>query len=91
MGNPLSPVTRAAIWRRRACALTVLSLLGGCTNGDFGEVRPSLVRDDIHDWVAYDAIAGQSTWPSRFDLTDDERQLRDLAYPLIEPPYNRQQ
>ena len=25
-----------------------------------------------------------------FPLTDEERQLRDLAYPLIEPPYDRQ-
>jgi hypothetical protein len=68
-----------------------LALLGGCGNGDFGEVQPTLVRDDIHDWVALDATAGQRTWPSSFDLTDDERQLRDLAYPLIEPPYDRQQ
>jgi hypothetical protein len=64
-------------------------LLSGCANGDFQEVRPSLVRDDIHDWVAYDAIAGQATLPSIFELTDDERLLRDLAYPLIEPPYDR--
>ena len=28
---------------------------------------------------------------SSFELTDDERALRDLAYPLIEPPYDRQQ
>jgi hypothetical protein len=68
-----------------------LALLGGCGNGDFGEAQPTLVRDDIHDWVALDGIAGQPTWPSSFDLTDDERQLRDLAYPLIEPPYDRQQ
>jgi hypothetical protein len=27
---------------------------------------------------------------SRYDLTDDERLLRDLGYPLIEPPYERQ-
>jgi len=91
MGHPPSPVTQAAIWRWRIFALAVLSLLGGCANGDFGEVRPTLVRDDIHDWVATDAIAGRATWPSRFELTDDERELRDLAYPLIEPPYNRQQ
>jgi hypothetical protein len=64
-------------------------LLAGCANGDFQEVRPSLVRDDIHDWVAYDAIAGQGSLPSIFELTDDERLLRDLAYPLIEPPYDR--
>ena len=91
MRNPLSPLTRVPVWRRRVFAFAVLSLLGGCGNGDFGEVQPTLVRDDIHDWVARDAIAGKPTWPSSFDLTDDERELRDLAYPLIDPPYNRQQ
>ena len=91
MRNPPSPLTREPVWRRRVFAFAVLSLLGGCGNGDFAEVLPTLVRDDIHDWVALDATAGQPTWPSRFGLTDDERQLRDLAYPLIEPPYNRQQ
>ena len=39
----------------------------------------------------YDAVAGKNTSPSGFTLTDDERQLRDLAYPLIEQPYDRQQ
>jgi hypothetical protein len=91
MRNPLSPLARVPVWRRRVFAFAVLSLLGGCGNGDFGEVQPTLVRDDIHDWVALDAIAGKPTWPSSFDLTDDERELRDLAYPLIEPPYDRQQ
>jgi hypothetical protein len=64
----------------------------GCaTQGDFGEVRPSLVRDDIHDWLSLDTIAGWPTLPSSFELTDDERQIRDLSYPLIEPSYYRQQ
>ena len=58
----------------------------GCTQGDFGEVRPSLVRDDIHDWMSSAAAKGA---PSEFELTDDERYLRDLGYPLIEPPYDR--
>jgi hypothetical protein len=76
---------------RLAFAFAALTLLAGCnTNGDFGEVRPSLVRDDIHDWVGSAATAGLPGGPSAFDLTDDERQLRDLAYPLIEPPYDRQ-
>ena len=91
MRNPIPLPTREAVWRRRIFAFALLSLLGGCGNGDFGELQPTLARDDIHDWVARDAIAGQPTWPSSFDLTDDERQLRDLAYPLIEPSYNRQQ
>ena len=47
---------------------------------------PALVRDDVHDWVGSTAVAGQ---PSNFELTDDERALRDLAYPLIEPHYDR--
>jgi len=66
-------------------------LLAGCgVNGDFGEVSPSLVRDDIHDWVGRDDAKGRPIAPSSFELTDDERQLRDLGYPLLEPPYNRQ-
>lgn len=77
------------VWCRLIIFVVGAGLLTGCANGDFQEVRPSLVRDDIHDWVAYDAIAGQGTLPSRFELTDDERLLRDLAYPLIEPPYDR--
>jgi len=78
-------------WRRRVLALTALLLVANCANGDFGEVRPMLVRDDIHDWVGHNAIVGRTISPSSFELTDDERQLRDLAYPLIEPPYDRQQ
>jgi len=60
--------------------------LAGCA-GDFGEIKPMLQRDNMHDWVAADATG--SIPSSQFQLTDDERQLRDLAYPLIEPPYLR--
>ncbi len=93
MRNPPSPPPpRGPIRYRRLFAFMLLSLLGGCgNNGDFGELYPSLARDGMHNWVARDATAGQWAWPSNFDLTDDERQLRDLAYPLIEPSYNRQQ
>ena len=84
---PMPP--RTLLWGRRIFALAMLGALTGCsTTGDFGEVRPMLVRDDIHDWVGRDATFGI---PSQFELTDDERQLRDLAYPLIQAPYDRQQ
>jgi hypothetical protein len=88
MRNP-PPLTQAFIWRRRVMAFAVLSLLGGCgtTNGDFGEVQPYLVSDGIHDWVGPYATG---SLPSMFELTDDERALRDLGYPLIEAPYDRQ-
>jgi hypothetical protein len=77
--------------RRNLLALAAFALLTGCgtPNGDFGRVQPYLVRDDIHDWVGPAAAARQGAAPSSYELTDDERQLRDLAFPLIEPPYDR--
>jgi hypothetical protein len=72
------------LWPGCAIAFAALSLLAGCAaNGDFGEVRPTLVSDSIHDWLP--------PRTSAFEFTDDERQMRDLAYPLMEPPYERQQ
>ncbi len=73
-------------WGTLACAL----FLAGCvTNGDFGRVRPELVTDGIHDWVGRDAVRAIGGVPSAYRLTDDERALRDLAYQLIAPPYDR--
>lgn len=76
--------------RRPLLALAALALLAGCEQGDFGELNRVLVREDIHDWVGRDNKAGTPISPSNFQLTDDERQLRDLAFPLIEPPHKRQ-
>jgi len=87
MQQSMPPLT---LLRRGIFAFAAVSLLAGCANGDFKEVKPFLVRDDIHDWVATDAIVGSGTIRSGYELTDDERQLRDLAYPLIQPPYDRQ-
>jgi len=92
MRHPPPPVvTRASVLGRFFFAAAALSLLGACgtANGDFGEVQPYLTSDGIHDWVG--PYASDAKKASKFDLTDDERQLRDLAYPLIDPPYDRQQ
>jgi hypothetical protein len=68
------------------------ALLAGCgTNGDFGRVRASLATDDTHYWMGPAAAHDPAAPPWRHQLTDEERRLRDLAYPLIEPPYDRQQ
>jgi len=69
-------------------AVALFGLLAGCgLNGDFDRMRPSLVSDDTHAWLGPAALRGSS--PSKHQLTDEERRLRDLAYPLIEPPYDR--
>jgi len=44
----------------------------------------------MHSWVGTEAVGSIGVPTSRYDLTDNERELRDLAYPLIEPPFNRQ-
>jgi hypothetical protein len=65
-------------------------LFGGCVlNGDFDRIRPELVSDNMHDWVGRDAVRGIGGPISEFRTTDQERELRDRAYALIEPPYNR--
>jgi hypothetical protein len=82
---------RRRIARRLYVDLSLCGLLlFVCPNGDFGRVRPSLVTDDIHAWIGRDAARDYGAPVSLFPLTDDERLLRDLAYPLIEPAYDRQ-
>ena len=48
-----------------------------------------LPNDDMHRWIGLEATSSVALHPSQFQLTDNERQLRDLAYPLIEPPHSR--
>lgn len=89
---PLPVATRALIVSRCLFVAVAFSSLGACgtATGDFGEVRPSLVSD-VHDWTTPLAGAAKPTLGSAFELTDDERQLRDLSHPLIAPPYTGQQ
>ena len=71
-------------------ALFLLGLtLGGCSGGDFGRTRQDFVNDDMHRWMGNEATASIGLHASQFQLTDSERQLRDLAYPLVEPPRSR--
>ena len=63
--------------------------LGGCSGGDFGRTRQDFVSDDMHRWMGPEVTGSVGLRPSQFQLTDNERQLRDLAYPLIEPPRSR--
>jgi len=78
---------------RRAAPAVALglssALLGACSGGDFGRTRADMRNDDMHKWIGAEATASVGVKPSQFQMTDNERQLRDLAYPLIEPPHSR--
>jgi hypothetical protein len=65
------------------------STLGGCAGGDFGRTRNNAVTDDMHRWLGIEATGSVGLTSSAFQLTDGERQMRDLAFPLIEPPRSR--
>ena len=80
---------------RRPVATPVMALmllgvtLGGCSGGDFGRTREDFRNDDMHRWIGFEATGSIGLHASQFQLTDNERLLRDLAYPLIEPPHSR--
>ena len=87
----MSPrVRRSALASPLAALLGVVALAGCSSIGDFGRLQRFYVRDDIHDWVGQEAAARAGAPIAKGHLTEDERTLRDLAFPLIEPPYDRQ-
>ena len=63
----------------------------GCFNTDFGRGRPTFRSDDMHSWMGPAVLDGTGIPPSQFRLTDDEKLMRDLAFPLIAPPYDLNQ
>ncbi|KJC41288.1 hypothetical protein [Bradyrhizobium sp. LTSP857] len=63
--------------------------LAACSGGDFGRTRADMRSDDMHRWLGTEVTSSVGLKPSQFQLTDEERQLRDLAYPMIEPPLSR--
>jgi hypothetical protein len=70
--------------------LLVALILSGCTSiGDLGLVQQPAVADNIHAWVGQEAALHAGGPISLANLTEDERTLRDLAFPLIEPSYDR--
>jgi hypothetical protein len=83
-------VRSPAVLRALFLPLLLSLLLAACSaNGDFGRLKPELVHEDIHAWVGRDAAREAGVPVSKYPLTDEERLLRDLAYPLIEPPFER--
>lgn len=68
------------------------SFAGGCAApaGDFGRPRPNVLNDNIFPLVGDTAAWLRGEPVSAAPFTDDERQLRDLAYAILMPPDGRQ-
>jgi hypothetical protein len=62
-------------------------LFAGCY-GDFGRPRPSSIfTQDRSAYISNEAAAVAGGF-SAFQWTDEEKYLRELAYPMIRPPYS---
>ena len=78
------PATRFPIGTSRPNRRSMLALLlagcalGGCSGGDFGRTRQDFLNDDMHRWIGGEATGSLGLKASQFQLTDNERQLRDL-------------
>lgn len=86
------PIRKGPQLRYFLPALTLLLLgvtLAGCSGGDLGRTRQDFLNDDMHRWIGGEVTSSVGLRASQFQLTDNERLLRDLAYPLIEPPHSR--
>jgi hypothetical protein len=75
--------------RRLLLLLAAGLMLADCSGGDFGRTREDFRNDDMHRWLGLEATGSVGMKASQFQLTDGERQLRDQAYPVIEPPHSR--
>jgi hypothetical protein len=74
---------------RGVASLSLALLIGGCgLYGDFDRVRPSLATDQANARIDREELIRNSKKPSDFPLTDEERQLRDLARAIIPQPNN---
>jgi len=76
--------------RVRCEAALLVLLFAGCY-GDFGRPRQTVFTPDRTLVIEDQAAAALGQPASKFQLTDEEKVLRERAYVLIRPPYSREQ
>ncbi|MET0446415.1 MAG: hypothetical protein ABWY35_13835 [Pseudorhodoplanes sp.] len=74
--------------RLASCRIMICLPFIGCINTDFGRVRPTLRSDDMHSWMGPAVNNHYGEPASAFRLTEDEKMMRDLGFPLIAPRYD---
>ena len=95
--NDRPPEFDAVRGLRGACRALLLALAplvaAGCAApvGDFERPRASVVHDEILPKAGLVAAYVRGEPVSQAPFTDDERELRDLAYAILMPPMQRQE
>lgn len=71
-----------------ASACLAAATLAACQRptGDFGRPAPSVIHDRLMPQMGSELAVARGEPMSRFNLTDDERELRDRGWTLIRPP-----
>ncbi|MBO6757744.1 MAG: hypothetical protein JJ902_15530 [Roseibium sp.] len=71
--------------------LVFAGVLAACTRptGDFDRARPSVIHDQVMPAAGEQAARLRGDPVSKFNLTDDERLLRDRGWTLIRPPWTK--
>ncbi len=71
-----------------ASACFAAATLAACQRptGDFGRPAPSVIHDRLMPQMGSELAVARGEPMSRFNLTDDERELRDRGWTLIRPP-----
>jgi hypothetical protein len=88
-GPLLPPFVTTCRLRSPLLAIAALTLLSACAvNGDFGRQRPSPLPENIARLLPT-AANGPAKAQSKFQLTDEERRMRDLAQVLTASAYDR--
>lgn len=79
-----------ATWKLLLASALVVAAAGGCTRpeGDFGRARPNMINDTIMPQAGRILAAQRDEPVSIFNMTDDERLLRDRSWALIRPPHS---
>lgn len=90
------PVAGRPMIRHRAGRALAGVLLVACTGltlaacqrptGDFGRAAPSVIHDRLMPEAGAELAVSRGEPMSRFNLTDDEREMRDRGWTLIRPP-----
>lgn len=69
-----------------ACLCAVALAACQRPTGDFGRPTPSVIHDTLMPQVGSELAVARGEPMSRFNLTDDEREMRDRGWTLIRPP-----